>query len=82
MTEGRGALTLLLGLGFFLFQLVLGRDRVVGTILQIGDHGRDFGHGMKNIAAAGDVRHGQFLAGADAGAEIGDGGRGSKTTLL
>ncbi len=37
---------------------------------------------MKDITAARDAGQGQFLAGADAGAEIGDRGPGGKATLL
>jgi len=58
------------------------RDRVVSTVFQVGDDRYDLVEGMKDIAATRDAGHGQFLARADAGAEIGDGGLGSKAALL
>src|SRR5207245_8577919 len=58
------------------------RDRVVSTIFQVSDDRYDLVEGMKDIAATRDAGHGQFLACADAAAEIGDGGVGSKAALL
>jgi hypothetical protein len=64
--------------GPFLLQLVMGRERVVSTVFQIGDERREFVQGRKDIPAARDRRQGQLLAGADGGAEIGDVARGAK----
>src|SRR5437879_12943737 len=57
-------------------------DGVVSTVFQVADNRYDLVEGMKDIAATRDAGHGQFLARADAGAEIGDGGVGSKAALL
>src|SRR5262249_14372456 len=63
------AACLLLQFGFFPLQLLMGRDRIVGTIFQVGDDRGNVVQGMKDVAAARNVRQGQLLAGADARTE-------------
>jgi hypothetical protein len=55
---------------------------LVGTVFQSGDQLRHCHEAMKDIAAAGHLGHGQFLASTQAAAGIGDGGVGGKATLL
>ena len=76
------ASALLLQFGLLAFEFVMGGDRVVGPIFQKSNHRRDFVQGMKDIAAAGDAGQGALLARANAGAEIGDRGRGSEAAVL
>jgi hypothetical protein len=76
------ATALLLQLGLLAFEFVVRGDRVVGPIFQESNDRREFVPRMKDIAATRHVRHGALLTGADAGAEIGDGGVGSEAAIL
>ena len=57
-------------------------DRVAGPIFQESNDRRQFVASMKDIAATRRAGHGTLLAGADAGAEVGDGGVGSEAAVL
>src|SRR5471032_2773908 len=57
-------------------------DGVVGPIFQESNDRLDLVQGMKDIATTRRAGHGVFLAGADAGAKIGDGGLGSEAAIL
>src|SRR5712692_926073 len=59
-------------LGSLVLELVMGRDGMVSTVFQVGDDGCGLVQGMKDITAARGAGHGQFLAGAEGGAEVGD----------
>jgi hypothetical protein len=76
------ATALLLQLDLFVFEFVMSGDRVVGPIFQESDDRREFVACMKDIAATRHLGHGTLLAGANAGAEIGDRGLGSKAAIL
>jgi hypothetical protein len=73
---------LLLQLRLLAFEFVQSGDRVVGPIFQERNDGREFVLGMKDIAATQRAGQGSLLTGADAGAEIGNGGLGSEAAIL
>ena len=76
------AAALPLQLGLFVREFVVGGDRVVGAVFQERDDGDDLVEAMKDIAAARHAELGTLLAGANARAEIGDGGVGSEAAVL
>ena len=55
-----------------------GHQRVMGPVLQVGAGLLEIAHQMEDIAATGDLGQRQRLAGAEAGAEVGDDGLGAK----
>ena len=57
------------------------RQGVVGAVVQVGDDLLPVVHEVEDIAATGDIGQGEFLAGAEAGAEVGDGGVGGEAAV-
>ena len=58
-----------------------GLQGVVGPVLQVGDDLLEVVEQVEDIAATGDLGHRQGLAGAEAGAEVGDDGVGGEAAL-
>ena len=57
------------------------RQGVVGAVLQVADDLLPVVDEVEDVAATGDLGQGQFLAGAEAGAEVGDDGVGGEAAV-
>ena len=70
-----------LGSGLLSLQLGPGVDGFVSPVLQVTGQRPDIVQRMKNITAAGNLRQGLLVPGAEPRGEIGDGGLGSEASV-
>ncbi len=68
-------------MGLLTLQPFATRQGVGGAVVQGGDDLLQVVHEVEDVAATGDIGQGEFLAGAEAGAEVGDGGVGGEAAV-